>query len=391
MSTPESHELESFFEKLTQPPPEHTAHGHGDPAEEFNALFRKLSALDELNWAPEAHHPAPPKRALTAAARQSPAADTLPEKQAAAPAAAQAAMPAPTLTQEEAGEIASIADSREAQATAPEAAQEATPAPAMPTPRQVAPRPKRRARAAAAVVSAEAVTAAAAPRPGMLDRAGRVLKITTVSLALFGIGLGAVWAALTLPQRVNQAQPAMAGRAIPGGGRAMADAPVTAPAQGTELPATAAELQVTEVETKPAGPVPLVRTDQRDSVAAANAAATAGAPVTANAPAAPQAETATAPMAPPAPEPASVQTAETGGFALQVGACASEQCLANYRSLLSSFVTPESIRVIAAPSGAGSTVQRVRVAPLDLAQARKLKVAMAADARLRNAYVITLN
>jgi hypothetical protein len=385
VSSPESHELESFFEKLTQPPPEHTAHGQGDPAEEFNALFRKLSALDELNWAPEADHPAPARRprakaapARQAAAHAAPADDAAEDDDAAVPAVAQAAMPAPKLTQEEAEEIASIIDANQ-EAPVAAAAERAQPAQAMPAARQVAPRPKRRVRPAAPVVSAEAVTASAAPRPGKLERAGRALKIATVSLALFGIGLGAVWAALTLPHRANHAQPTVAERAIPSAG----ETKPAAPARAVELPATAAELQITEVTPKPA--LPAARAEKPKAPAAPQATASVNVPV------APRTTGAMAPHAEPVAEPAVAHAADAGGFALQVGACASEQCLANYRSLLTNFVAPDTIRVIAAPAGEGAMVQRVRVAPLDLEQARKLKVAMAADARLRNAYVITLN
>lgn len=374
VSTPESHELESFFEKLTQPPPEHTAHGQGDPAEEFNALFKKLSALDELNWAPDADHPAP-RQAAPARARKEQAApseshtaddasdETAPATETAAPAMMSPRMAAPELTQEDAPDAAPTS-----------AAEAAQPAPAIAAPRKVRPRARRRAQTAAAVVSAEAVTSAGVPRPGKLERAGRVLKIATVSLALFGIGLGAVWAALTLPHRVNHPQPTVAERAIPSSSRTATDAKAAAPAQAVVLPATAAELQVTEVEAKPAipaPPAPLTRAERPRAPQAPVVAAVSGV------------ETAAAPT--------SAQSADAGGFALQVGACASEQCLANYRSLLTPFVAPDTIRVIAASSGEGATVQRVRIAPLDLDQARKLKVAMAADARLRNAYVITLN
>ena len=123
---------------------------------------------------------------------------------------ARAAMPAPRLTQEEADKIAAVVD---AEAVAP--AEQPPPASATPAPRNAAPRPKHRGTAVAKVVAADAVTATA-PRPGLMDRAGRVLKIATVSLALFGLGLGAVWAALTLPHRANHAQPTVAERADPG-------------------------------------------------------------------------------------------------------------------------------------------------------------------------------
>ena len=60
--------------------------------------------------------------------------------------------------------------------------------------------------------------------------------------------------------------------------------------------------------------------------------------------------------------------------------------------MLLPYVQSDAIRIVSVASGDGSgTVQRVRVEPLELAQARKLKIDLAADARLKSAYVISLN
>ncbi|MBI3992715.1 MAG: hypothetical protein HY342_05540, partial [Candidatus Lambdaproteobacteria bacterium] len=56
MTTPESQDLESFFHKLTTPVPVPPGE-ETDAMRQFNSLFEKLSALDELTWEPQV--PAP--------------------------------------------------------------------------------------------------------------------------------------------------------------------------------------------------------------------------------------------------------------------------------------------------------------------------------------------
>jgi hypothetical protein len=78
-------------------------------------------------------------------------------------------------------------------------------------------------------------------------------------------------------------------------------------------------------------------------------------------------------------------------YGVQVGACRSTRCVDSYRQLVAAHVRtgPDRIRIV--PEGKDATVRRVRVAPLDKAEAQRLKEALAqADPRLGGAYIVDL-
>lgn len=102
--------------------------------------------------------------------------------------------------------------------------------------------------------------------------------------------------------------------------------------------------------------------------------------------------------------PASARPTETAGavattdaaggtrYAVQVGACRSTRCVDSYRKLISAHLSSpaDQIHIVAVPSqGKEVGVQRVRVAPLDKAQAQQLRASLIqADPRLSEAYVV---
>jgi hypothetical protein len=93
---------------------------------------------------------------------------------------------------------------------------------------------------------------------------------------------------------------------------------------------------------------------------------------------------------------ASPSTGSTSGrYAVQVGACRSAKCVDTYRRLVQTHLTggAEQVRVLPVPAeGSDSQVQRIRIAPLDKAEAMQLQSSLAqADPRLRGAYVVAVH
>ncbi|MBI3992766.1 MAG: hypothetical protein HY342_05805, partial [Candidatus Lambdaproteobacteria bacterium] len=273
------------------------------------------------------------------------------------------------------------------------------------------------------------------------------LKAASIGLGLFGLGLGGVWLAMSFPSRFDGSLPRLAGAltehegpAVSAGPASASDAAAPAPAQhgsgaaGTTGNAAAAAPSASTAaqRTAPyaAAASPAVRSalegklaefrsvemtettgkrTQRPAAGTAQAT-TSGAPgtghdtagrVTAGQGAGAQVS-ASAPSAPAtADTTASTQSRATAApagesglrYAIQVGACASVACLDNYRTLLQPLVGHSTIHyATVTPAQGGKPVHRVRVEPLALDEARRLKdVLISADARLRGAYVVTLN
>lgn len=374
---------------------------HDSVVEEFNAFFEKLSSLDSLQWTPESETEAPP---------------------------------------------------------APQ-----------PEPPAAAPRRKtaERSRASAAGAAGAGAAAGAAAKPKMtvvksdtdladeppslvaeVERAARgritardvarFLKMTMVGLLLFALGLGAGWAALSLPGHMEEVMPNVSRlmertRTLAGGQAAGERASaVRTPAAQAERTAPRDRLHVVEADRRaPAG-----STESRDAGSDASAsarsqassapehtAATPEAPREGAASTASRSESAaSAPTIPPPGigaldrdielpsaaghpdepvavsdadgESAAMPAARTGEarFTLQVGACSSYDCVENYRRMLLRNVSSAMIKVVSQSRGEGTApIHRIRVQPLDRAAAERLKSDLSAeDPRFRDAYLIDL-
>jgi hypothetical protein len=225
-----------------------------------------------------------------------------------------------------------------------------------------------------------------AQRAGNRGIAGNLVtacKILAAGLILFGVGLASGWAALSLPQKFEDSMASFSGR-FQQGNPWMEQAPTR-----VEFPGARAgepeqrENAGTAGAAKPIATAPVAATEQEEDRQQEIAAV----------------ELPVAEMF--AEAPAEVQTKEAGQgrppsqgrFAIQVGACQSPSCVKSYRELLLPHVTSEAIQVIesSTPQG-GEPVQRIRVVSLTEAGARKLKASLAAaDARLKDAYLITVS
>jgi len=366
--SPETRELEAFFQDINDPPPpaEEAGEGAASPADDFDmgsdSFFRKLSALDDLDFGVDEgeEDDSPPP---------------LPE-----PPPVAGAAPAPDAPAPRTSRFAPKAPPRAAARSAPRSSHRpATPA---------SPPTARRNRGALALA---------------------VLKVTAIGALLFALGLGAGWLVLSLPKTLERA-PRPAVQAA----RPAATAPATAAQrtaasprraeaeEDTALPEPLNDLPVVElpravgpdapdpVEAAPETPAAVKPAPQPPASRANPAAAEAGAAATVAQPAPSAAAQHTAPEAPAAPL-APAAPAPAGDYALQVGACRSAACVESYRARLLPHVSAERIQVIDMPAAAnGASFQRIRIAPLSRADAEALKARLGtADRAFRSAYVVT--
>jgi hypothetical protein len=373
---PDPQSLEASFEPSGGRPDGSSGSPGRDPVvEDFNAFFEKLSSLDSLQWPAET-----PTKAKPAAAPQA-----RPAGGSTGAVPAKAARPHMTVVKSD----TDLGD-----------------APAGP--------------------GAEAV---AEPRGRATARdVARFLKMTLVGLLLFGLGLGAGWAALSIPGHLDTGMPSFAQlmertRAITQPRMDKAAANQAATAQGTAAPAAPSgdPLRVVEAGrsgttaggTKPAGPAmaagPAPRAPQPAAASqavrptpATQTAATTAAPSGIGSDEPADAAAAGGDIQLPllggtepghAATPAAQAAAGTPQFTLQVGACTSFACVENYRRMLLAKVGSRSIKVVTQPRGAGAaSIQRVRIEPLERAEAERLKAELAAlDARFKDAYLIALH
>lgn len=378
MSMQDSQELTSFFEKLTAPPP--ILMGKETEAmREFNSLFEKLSSLDELTWEPENKDSLRYPNARKSLERGTPArklerVDTERARLLA-------------LSRRKRGEIrigqsnadAGTASGKVAAATAVETA-----------------RPQQ--------ADVQRGVATAIVRNQRWQRSLRVLKIVTVGLVLFGLGLGGVWLAMSFPKRFENNIPGISSSAKP-------KQAATRTAQTAAVLVGRTDVEFLRPKTLKKNPPakPAKRTESLAAVAGvipqvsargakANVLIPPLAPIVEkipslhtlgfdkNMPAAPDAEM-NRPFA--VTEPSATRTR----YAIQVGACSSQRCLDNYRNLLEQHVSAESIHYVPVlVKGSGRTVQRVRVEFSNLKEAKKVKdLLISTDAQLEGSYVITLN
>lgn len=224
-----------------------------------------------------------------------------------------------------------------------------------------------------------------------------MMKMVLAGLVLFGLGLGAGWAALTLPERFQRALPETAKNvqldpaksgpvdaikswlrntrekwaqpASDNAKRANGKGEATKPMRkGAKLetvgpvknvPARRKTNKISPVVDPTAIRLPLISRDDLFG------------------------NTSKRPLATP---PA------VGRYALQVGACGSTRCVESYRALLKGRAGIDVIQVVTQPAKGGkSEIHRIRVSPLTRAEALRLKRELiSADARFNGSYLISL-
>lgn len=219
------------------------------------------------------------------------------------------------------------------------------------------------------------------------------LKLATAAVLLFGVGLGSGWLALSLPYKsdegfaqvqespsadiaiVNDAAAEQDGL----GGGSGTDVPAFSEQTETIAGGSAAQATLTEARRKEGKPqVKSTVTETRHKTKQAVK------PVVTNGIAKSKANSRLA-------------ARSDRKYAIQVGACNSPACVNAYRKLLLGHVNADAIQVIernvggSQNGGPQSKVQRIRVVSLNASDASKLKASLAAaDARFKDAYVITL-
>ena len=382
--------------------------------EDFNSFFEKLSSLDDLQWSSEPDPDAgtggaPSEQDVTAGQARAVGGNVV------APAKRPARKPAEQGQKEDSGTIAKRAASKYAQVkqTRKRPRMEVVTSASVATPT---------AAAAQASGIGEGSAIAAVPHDESFDtaKAARILKLALVSLILFGLGLGAGWAALSLPSRFDNLIPAVknggqlerndaitSGGTIAGigewiwgrksgGDKASLSHPKTregksdsvaeqgpqgetSAARGEETIGGKADLGVMKIEL-PTASGGITSEDGERKTAIPNAAVAGR---TANS------ERNTVAQVPPSGTGAGTSS-NSGGFALQVGACSSYRCVESFRKLLLGQVSSGSIKVIAQPSPNGEQViQRIRIEPLERVEAERLREALKAEnPQFEGAYLV---
>lgn len=224
-----------------------------------------------------------------------------------------------------------------------------------------------------------------------------MLKMVLAGLVLFGLGLGAGWAALTLPERFQRTLPdtAQNDRMDPAEAgpveaikswlrktRKQWAQPASDNAKKAIEQRRATKPARREVRLETVGPAK--KAPARDSARRVTPAAD---PTGIRLPLISRDDlfgnTGKRPLgAPPA----------VGRYALQVGACGSTRCVESYRALLRGRTGNDVIKVLTQPAKGGkSKIHRIRVSPLTRDEALQLKRELiSADARFNGAYLISL-
>ena len=245
------------------------------------------------------------------------------------------------------------------------------------------------------------------------------LKMTLAGLVLFGLGLGAGWAALLPPGGIEQAMPGLTRlmeRAQAGSLERFRDASATGGAGVSKADAAPGQPSavVTDAVMTDAGATSPAHASRHKAQMAARQKAQSGQnPAETKAPEGPRSPAGTARKAAPVSDielpvvrtasattsataaPASAATpatVEQGRYTLQVGACSSYACVQSYRKLLLAAVGSRSIKVVKQSDRQRDTViQRIRIEPLGKAEAEQLKSALISiDPRFNDAYLIAL-
>lgn len=355
----------------------HGGNIHDQAMDEFHSFFEKLSSLDDLKWSSEGE---------------------------------------PQSTQS----IQSKAKSAYRHATTPRL----RPDPAENEGRRVAPRPKMNVVKSDSMASGKEGLANSVAHPRRSKKissgdATRYLKLALISLILFGLGLGAGWAALSLPDRFQQKMPALArflengktsgvgeryhslardgmriidrikpllgwgsaGKADdrPGKEKASGAGTSSRNIQGTSSSTQGAVpgylVPLSNGKKAPLDPVRLPAFSRRNSTpSTGNGTVTGAGNGAGNTPL----QSVYAPNSAPS-------------HILQVGACSSYACVENFRKLLLGRVSSNSIQIVKQQNADGSrTIQRIRIGPLGKMDAEELKSSLIAlDPQFRGAYIIS--
>ena len=343
-----------------------------DPVvQDFNAFFEKLSSIDDLSWDSETNVKTPAPRKQATPETGVPSSTRTPRSRIKAPAKTAASTP-PKMNVFDSGsgfrnEIpldSGIAGSKEN--------------PSRPTGQHQEGSPHDNGRAS----SSELVW---------------MLKMVLAGLVLFGLGLGAGWAALTLPERFQRALPETAQnvQSAPAKGgpveaikswlrntrntlaRPSSDNAKRSPGQGK---AANPARKGPKLETM--GPVEKAPPRRKAGKSTPAVGATGiRIPVISR-----DDLFGTTRKRPLAAPPA------VGRYALQVGACGSNRCVESYRALLKGRAGSDVIQVITKPAKGGKAeIHRIRISPLTRAEALRLKRELiSADSRFGGSYLISL-
>ena len=323
--SPESRELESFFQSVRESVPLTGKGGAGEAAlGEFDEFFAKLSNLDDLSWDGATHAPK----------EEPPRSPTLPD----------------------------TADDSDI----PETAVAATPK--IEVLHHPAPTTRSPAAARNAMKRKPAPLTRSAGR-GMEQRMFTAYKIGLVGLTFFGVGLFAGWLALTLPEGVEQGKPPVFGTA---GKTTVATATVAA----VKDPASALPMEIAQ-QRKPAPPVATAAPPEVAGRAEVGPAEPPRTAVSASTAARKQAVETTAPK----------QVNGKGSYTLQVGACRSAACVSAYRRLLKGHVAAERIRIIAQDSSEIRRIRIQPLTRAEARKLKKTLATV--DARFKDAYLIS--
>ncbi len=224
-----------------------------------------------------------------------------------------------------------------------------------------------------------------------------MLKMVLAGLVLFGLGLGAGWAALTLPERFQRALPKTAQNVqmdpAKGGPveaikswlrntRKQWAQPSSDNAKSAIEKGKAAKPTRKGVKLETVGPVKKARARRK-----AWKTTPAVDPTGIRLPVISRDDlfgnTRKRPLAAPP---------VVGRYALQVGACGSSRCVESYRALLKGRAGSDVIKVVTQPArGGNSEIHRIRVSPLTRAEALRLKRELiSADSRFGGSYLISL-
>lgn len=215
----------------------------------------------------------------------------------------------------------------------------------------------------------------------------QVIKVVLVALLLFSVGLGGVWAALSLPNQMGGKDSALSNwlKRHNGSNREVASyvKPVTKAAT-----VNMDEMELTEVLPKSAAEKyrEITGRDLRPEAKAIADGTQSGIKGTASGVVSAKASTAAS-----GATGSSNQANGAGRYALQVGACSSAACVQKYKGLLMRAVSPTAIQVTQQTRSNNQVVQRIRIAPITRGEAERIKVNLAAvDSRFRDAYLVTL-
>jgi len=363
--------------------------------EDFTAFFERLSSIDDVSWDTEGG----------ATPSVEPGWDDLP---------GQSPMEEPPITRESAKEnIAEITSTpiRRKAPQPPTGRARANRAISRGAPRAIVP-------PAMQVMQSENIAPAQEQAqdedyPGTGRSAGGYLKMVVAAVVLFSIGLGAGWAALSLPDRFKNAtnefpfwRQSGESQRFQAGVQSLMPENAREEETATEVAATKPEApaqKATGPQQKAPRANPLAKNAQPEQAAAPAKKKQTPAPGTGLAANLPEIDLPTAEGDADATATVGQNDASTipqgnaavgsaqPHFEIQVGACTSFDCVENYRRLLLGKVSSGNIHVLKEPRANGTLMQRVRVGPMSRGEAQAMKESLSqSDKRFAGAYLVAV-